>query len=158
MKKRGFTVIELLIVVAVMGIVVAIALPNILTALQKSKLKSTMADMKTIGNAVSSYMIDNYMAPGGGSSTLLSQVEPYLIGMHARQIPVKDGWGTPFQYESGNVGSRNQDNYSIISFGRDHVSTGVDVAQTEYVVNSMDDFQNDICFSNGNFTYSPKIK
>ncbi len=63
MKREGFTLIELLIVVAIIGIVAAIAIPNLLTAVLKSKQKSTMGDMKSIGTAVDSYMTDNYIAP-----------------------------------------------------------------------------------------------
>src|SRR6202171_2631010 len=50
-KQRGFTLIELLIVVAIIGILASIVIPNLLTAVQRSKQKRTMADMRTIATA-----------------------------------------------------------------------------------------------------------
>lgn len=158
MKKKGFTLIELLVVVAIIGIVAAIAVPNLLTALQKGKQKATMGEMKTIGNAVDSYVVENMMAPGAGTFTLVSQLEgildPFYIKVLAQK---KDGWGHAFRYQSGAIGL-NQQYYSIISFGRDGIATGLNIANNNYMVNTLDSFNNDICFSNGHFSYAPKIK
>lgn len=157
MKKRGFTLVELLIVIAVIGIVAAIAIPNMLTAIHKGKQKATMGDMKTIGTAVESYISDVSMAPGAGGVTLLSQLEVYMESFYSKQLPVRDSWGEPFHYESGPPGI-TQDLYSVISYGRDNQASAIDPANSNYIVSSLDGFANDICFSNGTFTYAPKIK
>ena len=49
--SRGFTLIELLIVVAIIGIIAVILIPNLLDALQKSKQKRTVADIRDTGAA-----------------------------------------------------------------------------------------------------------
>lgn len=157
MNKKGFTLIEMLIIVTVIGIILTIAIPNFLAALQKGKQKATMGDMKTLGVAIESYMTDNGMAPGAGAFTLVTDVEPYIRGFHSRSVASKDGWGQPFRYESAPLGA-NQTYYSIISYGRDQVATGIDPANSNYIVDTMQGFENDICFSNGTFTYAPKIK
>ena len=157
MKIKGFTLIELLIVVSIIGIVAAIAIPNLMSALQKGKQKATIADMKTIGLAVEAYVVDNSMAPGGGTASLVSQLEPYLVDFYLKHLPMLDGWTTPFTYISGAEGA-DQAFYSIISYGRDKSSSAIDVAKTNYLVDSFPDFDNDICFSNGMFTYVPKVK
>jgi hypothetical protein len=81
----------------------------------------------------------------------------YLVPFRTKNLPAKDGWGGDFQYESGGLGP-TQDLYSVTSYGRGSASTGIDITRTNYIVNTMTDFENDICFSNGNFTYAPKVR
>ena len=69
-KCSGFTLIELLVVVAIIGIISAIAIPNLLTAIDKSKQQSTIADMRSIGTALSAYHIDNDQFPNIKKSKL----------------------------------------------------------------------------------------
>jgi type II secretion system protein G len=157
MNKRGFTLIELLIVIAIIGIVAAIAIPNLLTALQKAKQKATMSDMRAIGTAIESYMTDMYMAPGAGGINLVNGLNQYLVPFHTKLMPVKDGWSGDFRYESGPVGP-TQDLYSIISYGRGSQADPVNIANNNYIVNTMRDFENDIVYSNGTFTYAPRVR
>jgi general secretion pathway protein G len=158
MDIRGFTLIELLIVIAIISIIAAIAVPNLLTAIQKGKQKATMGEMKTIGTAIESYITEYKMAPGAGTFTLVSELENYLSPFYIKILSQKrDGWNEPFRYQSGAVGS-NQEYYSIISYGRDRAPTPMNVSNNNYMVNTLDGFNNDICYSNGAFTYAPKIK
>ena len=157
MKRQGFTLIELLIVIAIIGIVAAIAIPNLLTALQKGKQKATMGDMKSMGNAIESYMTDLYMAP---VATDANTLEPILQPFYIKVMPIQDGWGGTYMYESQGVGEY-QDLYSLHSYGRDGAAGGIvatDPANSPYVVTTMSGFGNDIVYSNGNFTFAPKVK
>lgn len=156
-KLKGFTLIELLIVVSLIGIIAAIAIPNLLAALHKGKQKASIGDMKTIGTAVEAYMVDTGMAPGGGTANTISDVELYLASFYLAHLPLRDGWGTPFIYQSGPEGV-DQAFYSIFSYGRDKIFSGIDPANSNYIVDTMLIFDNDICFSNGMFTYGPKVK
>jgi type II secretion system protein G len=63
MKTKGFTLIELLIVVAIIAILAAIAVPNFLEAQTRSKVSRTKADMRSIGTALESYMVDHESYP-----------------------------------------------------------------------------------------------
>src|SRR6266849_8248327 len=55
---RGFTILEVLIVVAIIGIIAAVAMANYLNALQKTKQKRTMADIKSLATAWESRSVD----------------------------------------------------------------------------------------------------
>ena len=59
MIKKAFTLIELLIVVAIIAILAAIAVPNFLEAQTRSKVSRVKADMRTIGVGCESYRVDN---------------------------------------------------------------------------------------------------
>jgi prepilin-type N-terminal cleavage/methylation domain-containing protein len=62
-KKNAFTLIELLIVVAIIGILAAIAVPNFLNAQTRAKLARVMADFRAYGTALETYTLDNGAAP-----------------------------------------------------------------------------------------------
>lgn len=61
--RRAFTLIELLIVVAIIAILAAIAVPNFLEAQTRSKVSRARADMRTVATALESYYVDNNSYP-----------------------------------------------------------------------------------------------
>ena len=61
--RRAFTLIELLIVVAIIAILAAIAVPNFLEAQVRSKVSRMKADLRTLATAVESYMVDHNKYP-----------------------------------------------------------------------------------------------
>src|SRR6056297_1747090 len=67
-NHRAFTLIELLIVVAIIAILAAIAVPNFLEAQIRSKIARVKSDTRTVATAMESYAVDNnrypYCAPG----------------------------------------------------------------------------------------------
>ncbi len=151
-RQKGFTLIELLIVVAIIAIIAAIAIPNLLTALQKGRQKRTMGDMKTIANGLESYDVDIGMYPNDTFANLANYLSPFYIA----SFPRRDGWNNLFVYQTASP----FDVYSLISYGRDRApgggQTGSLVYGQYFVVQRMSDFDTDIYLSNGQFTWAPK--
>ena len=61
--QRGFTLIELMIVVAIIGILAAIAIPQFASYRQKAFNSAAQSDLKTIKTTVEGYYTDNYFYP-----------------------------------------------------------------------------------------------
>jgi len=71
-SKRAFTLIELLIVVAIIAILAAIAVPNFLEAMIRSKVSRARVDMRSIATALESYAVDyNHFPPNDGEYNVI---------------------------------------------------------------------------------------
>src|SRR5438270_10677446 len=103
-KQKGFTLIELVIVVGRIGILAAIAIPNLLTAMQRSKQKRTMADMRTIATAWEARATDmnRYNAAGAcsipGTAITSDNLNTFLAPTYVKSFPLKDGWGNAWTF------------------------------------------------------------
>lgn len=142
-KGAGFTLVELLIVVAVIGIISAIALPNLLNAIDKSKQKKSMSDLRTIGTAVEAYATDTaaYPLAIANWAALKTIVDPYFI----KSPPDTDGWNNPWD----TVTTSNGSNYTLCSNGKDGITGTRAGGRTT-------SFDCDIVFSGGQFFQWPE--
>ncbi len=107
---RGFSLVELLIVVAVIGLIVAIAVPNLLNAIQRSRQTRTISDLRSISNGLGIYHQDYSKFPIAASLGAFTDVSEDLVPFIG-QVPTDDGWQNTFQYRS------DVDTYTLASFG-----------------------------------------
>ncbi len=62
-NQKGFTLVELMVVIAILGILAAIAIPKLTSATDSAKLAKVQADLRTIGGAVAMYQAKNGKLP-----------------------------------------------------------------------------------------------
>jgi type II secretory pathway pseudopilin PulG len=127
-----------LMLVAVIGIVAAIAVPNFLTAKQRAAQKRTMADIRSIASEVEAHRA----AQGAYPQTLTDL-----------KTPTVDGWRHPLKYECLSQEAAC-DGYAIASPGKDGVFEHDDL--TEYSEEQTEDFDCDIVLANGVFVQYPQ--
>ena len=79
-KARAFTLVEIMIVVLIIGILMAIAVPNFIKARENSRRNSCIANLKQIDSAKEQYAMDNKLSTGDATITmaLLSGASGYL--------------------------------------------------------------------------------
>lgn len=105
---RGFTLIEILVTVAIIGLIAIFVIPNFLDSLNKAKQKKTMAEMHETGKAMMSWLAGQMGAAAAGAKTLdvseygeilaTEDVGELLIPDYIAEVPVHDAWGNPYEY------------------------------------------------------------
>jgi len=98
-KDGGFTLVEVLIVVAILGILAGIAAFSMINALDRSRQGRTMADLHAIAVALESYATDSGFYPSGNGDPV-SSITPLLEPTYLRPVPENDGWSHPVLYAS----------------------------------------------------------
>lgn len=86
-KSTGFTLVEIMIVVLIIGILLAIAIPNFVQARESSRAKACVANLKQIDSAKQQYMMDK------NASTFTTDVSS-LVTQYIRSAPVCPAGGT----------------------------------------------------------------
>ena len=99
MKKRtkGFTLVEIMIVVAIIGLLIAIALPNFMKARRKSIIRSAQASLRQVEGGYETYLLD-----GGTNANDFTEVTDCVVPDYVKLIAPCPGAGTYyFTYSAG---------------------------------------------------------
>lgn len=128
-KSAGFTLIEILVVVAVIAVLAALVAPNVFQQLGTAQDAAARAQIEMLGAALDGYRLDNgrYPSTAQGLDALVAEPAsdprprnwrgPYL----RRELPL-DPWGNPYVYVA--PGEFSPASYDLSSYGADGVPGG----------------------------------
>ena len=118
-KGKGFTLVELLVVVAILAILAAALLPKFLGYTDKAREAQTMADLSTMKSVVEIYAADE----GAGNYPAVGDVGEKLQDKGINWTEAADGvvdpYGNPYAYATAEEGSYGNQHYIIASPGKD---------------------------------------
>ncbi|MCY9872184.1 type II secretion system major pseudopilin GspG [Vibrio barjaei] len=129
-KQAGFTLLEVMVVVVILGILASFVVPNLLGNKEKADQQKAITDIVALENALDMYKLDNSVYPttDQGLEALVTKPgnpEPrnYRDGGYIRRLP-NDPWGNDYQYLSpGDKGT-----IDIFTLGADGQEGGEGVA------------------------------
>jgi type II secretory pathway pseudopilin PulG len=102
----------------VLGMVAAVAVPNLFKELEGRGFNQTVGDIRTIGTCFEAYAVDNNRYPGPTDGWVdVEAVAEELEPMYVAEMPRVDGWGNPYRVWSDGT------SYRIVSSGEDGVTT-----------------------------------
>jgi general secretion pathway protein G len=127
--QRGFTLVEMLVVITIIGLIMALVGPRVLNYLSESKVKAAKIQIQSFSSALDLFYLDEGRYPSTAEG-LVALVKP-VAGLTAWNGPYlrsgvvpDDPWGKPYAYRS--PGERSS--YEIISFGSDGQEGGTGTA------------------------------
>jgi general secretion pathway protein G len=127
-KANGFTLVELMVVIFILGLLTTVVVINVLPSQDRAMVEKARADIATLGQALEMYRLDNltYPTSADGLAALTSapaSLPPsarYRQGGYIKTLP-DDPWGRPYQYDNP---GRNGPGFDLYSLGADGAPGG----------------------------------
>ncbi|MCG8669699.1 MAG: type II secretion system major pseudopilin GspG [Pseudomonadales bacterium] len=124
-RQAGFTLIEIMVVVVIMGILAGLVGVAVFGNVDKTRVEATKSDLRTLAQALDLYRLDNnrYPSTDQGLDALINRPDNAKVWpedgyLKKKELPL-DQWDNPFNYISESSRS-----YELYSFGADGVEGG----------------------------------
>jgi general secretion pathway protein G len=126
-RNAGFSLVEILVVLVIMGLLISVVAPTVLNRADDARVQKAQADFKAIETSLKIYRLDNYVYPTTEQglqalvepSTLDPEPRNFKAGGYLEELPI-DPWGRPYLYLS--PGEHHE--VDIYSLGADGLSGG----------------------------------
>lgn len=141
----GIVVAGVVLLAVIIGILAAVAIPNLINAVQRGKQKRTMRDMRAVATALEAYAADFNAPPAVQDPQDLAGI---LVPTYATALPLTDAWTHPLEIATSPAG------YVIRSGGKDGQFERPD--PWSYDARATNLFVDDIVLSNGTFVRWPE--
>jgi general secretion pathway protein G len=119
-RVRGFTLIEIMVVVVIIGLLAAIIVPQVVGNVDKARVAKAKQDIQSLETALTMYKLDNfnYPTPEEGLKALVEKpddpnVQNWRQGGYLQHLP-NDPWGHPYQFQ---VPATHGGDYDLYSYG-----------------------------------------
>ncbi len=127
-KRKGFTLVELLVVIVIIGLLAAFAVPKIFTGLGKAKHDIARSKMALIEQGLARFFYDCGRLPTDSEGLMVliempGELEGKWAGRYCKPSELLDPWGNEYLYAEGS-GEIGDIEYELISFGADGVEGG----------------------------------
>lgn len=116
-KSKGFTLVELLIVMVILGLLASIVAPRMFSKVDSAREGTAKAQMQVLATSLDSYRLDVGYYPNDLNDLLSSNNKMWDGPYFPQDIPL-DPWGNEYSY-SANSDSEKGDIFTLKSFGRD---------------------------------------
>ncbi len=124
--QKGFTLIEIMVVVVILGILAALVAPNVISRIDDAQINRARQDIRAVESALKLYRLDNFKYPTTeqGLEALVTQpsdpsIRNWRQGGYLDKLPM-DPWNNPYQY----MYPGQQGEFDIFTFGADNQPGG----------------------------------
>ena len=130
-RQQGFTLLEIMVVIVILGLLVAVVAPNVLQNQDRAMVEKARADIAVLEQSLDMYKLDNHVYPTTDQGLMALVKAPqtgpqpinYRSNGYIKRLP-DDPWGNPYQYiQPGEHGP-----YDLYSLGADGEEGGEELA------------------------------